>query len=257
MIPKLKKVIEEEVDKHIKHSKLPEKWYCPYSNREEFEIMRQHFNKNWVFIEPNGTSGCCNNNDYNNWAYEDNVYGEKITFEQFKKYVLNKETMEKKIIGYKLIKPEYETAAVKITGFMGSSPGRFSNFMLTAGKQGFANDLEKAGVLDLWFEPIYEEKYVPKKGDYITFTGGEDKGKTVKVTDVSEDIAHMYWIEHFPPIVIKGVKAKFEGNNVSFGCQTYSKEFVFQLVGLLDKSGLSIEHEKEIRQVDNYFSNFE
>jgi hypothetical protein len=282
----------EEWNETVNGLTLPDKWCVKINddNREILDSWRKAQpdyleNKNiplhnYLVSDKNWDKTYCS---YAKNLPEDGEYKE-ITFEQFKKYVLNKETMEKKIIGYKLIKPEYETAAIKITDFSDEGPGSFSVFMLTAGKQGFANNLEKAGVLDLWFEPIYEEKYVPKKGDYITFTEGKGKGDTVKVIDVSTNFDHMYWIKHYPKsfsgggfgykpyknafrkatdeeikklntptIIIKGYEAKFTEDVVTFGCKKYTKEFVADIVDFLDQTGLGIDYEKEIRQVDNYF----
>ncbi len=68
--------------------------------------------------------------------------------------------MEKEIIGYKLIKPKYRQAAIEITGFYGDSE-RFIEYMCkeTNVKDGnFVKNLKEAGVLDLWFEPVYKQE---------------------------------------------------------------------------------------------------
>lgn len=90
----------------------------------------------------------------------------EITFEEFKKYVLKNNNMEnKKIIGYKLIKPEYEEATLKIVG---------SPFLkLDSNNKGFdlyiegcyVKKVKDAGVLDLWFREVYEKEF--KIGDWI------------------------------------------------------------------------------------------
>jgi hypothetical protein len=83
------------------------------------------------------------------------------------KEFLKEETMEKKIIGYKLTKPEYEKAANQITGT--------ENLILHSQNYNFQIDtiaydrVVKAGVLDLWFEPVYEEEKF-KVGDWVTTT---------------------------------------------------------------------------------------
>jgi hypothetical protein len=66
--------------------------------------------------------------------------------------------MEKKILGYKLIKPEYEQAAIKITEFCVGGTYSFYEYMCIAGNAGYAELLRKAGVLDLWFKPVYESQ---------------------------------------------------------------------------------------------------
>lgn len=88
---------------------------------------------------------------------------------------------EKKIIGYKLIKPEYKEAAEKV--------GNFSNFETfehfeTISSQTTINvyrkiveKFKKAEVLDLWFKPVYEpekpiEKVITVNGVKITIKQG-------------------------------------------------------------------------------------
>lgn len=62
----------------------------------------------------------------------------------------------KKIIGYKLTKPEYEEAALKLSSEACTQKEiknlKVSTHNLTIPK------LKEAGVLDLWFEPVYEEE---------------------------------------------------------------------------------------------------
>lgn len=111
----------------------------------------------------------------------------ELTFEQFEKYVLkSKESknMEKKIIGYKLKEDfkQYEEAAIIIATISKES---FYSWIPKVGYN-FSNGSElyfrfkKAGVLNLWFEPVYEEsskelyfgkvKFTIKKGDNYATT---------------------------------------------------------------------------------------
>jgi hypothetical protein len=67
------------------------------------------------------------------------------------------ENMERKIKAYKLVKPKYEIAAAKILSSGNSLYGMI----------GAPIDIEKlkeAGVLDLWFEPVYEEEKIELLG---------------------------------------------------------------------------------------------
>ncbi len=66
--------------------------------------------------------------------------------------------IEKKIIGYKLAKEEYEASCQA----MGKD---FKKSYQIAVNSPFAVTFRKAGVLDLWFEPVYEESY--KVEDWI------------------------------------------------------------------------------------------
>ena len=73
--------------------------------------------------------------------------------------------MEKEIIGYKLIKPEYEQVAVKIVQIKSKS---INNTAKTFKELDHVEDLDfqsrsysaeilkESGVLDLWFEPVYK-----------------------------------------------------------------------------------------------------
>jgi hypothetical protein len=99
------------------------------------------------------------------WEISDNKpdgYTE-ITFEQFKKHILKQDIMGKEIIGYKLKEDckQYELAAAKIVDCKGAK---------LYGLVNASSDIEKlkeSGVLDLWFEPVYEEeKKLPKINGY-------------------------------------------------------------------------------------------
>jgi hypothetical protein len=85
-----------------------------------------------------------------------------LTFQEFKQKYLNME--EKKIIGYKLTKPEYNDVAIKIAKIENPSWSGFkeNNFLksneMCRDYLGYVENLKKAGVLDLWFEAVYEEE---------------------------------------------------------------------------------------------------
>lgn len=115
--------------------------------------------------------------DWDSGGYNTQKY-ELVTIEQLKKHYLQKseetnqqppimENKEKKIIGYKLVKKEY-LEAVKVmvsdswtwnyaeenilkSGWHFAAPDREG--------EGIASIFRKAGVLDLWFEPVYEIEY--------------------------------------------------------------------------------------------------
>lgn len=92
-----------------------------------------------------------------------------IEFNQIKNFMENK-----KIIGYKLIKPEYRKAVAKIVedqiDFLEEF---FDNLFLCNNLNAFSiTNLEKARVLDLWFEKVYEKEkqivkmYSSNKGEF-------------------------------------------------------------------------------------------
>jgi hypothetical protein len=71
-------------------------------------------------------------------------------------------TENKKIIGYKLIKPEYDRIAIELAGikneqWWGFRKDQFrKNSENCRNYENYVNNLKKAGVLDVWFEPIYQ-----------------------------------------------------------------------------------------------------
>lgn len=92
-----------------------------------------------------------------------------IEFNQIENFMENK-----KITGYKLIKPEYRKAVAKIVedqiDFLEEF---FDNLFLCNNLNAFSiTNLEKAKVLDLWFEKVYEKEkqivkmYSSNKGEF-------------------------------------------------------------------------------------------
>lgn len=110
---------------------------------------------------------------------------------------LNQSTMEKKIIGYKLIKPEYANVSANIVGW---NHPMYKLEKVT--DQEYIKKLQKAGVLDLWFEPVYEQLF--KEGDSIIFLksfDGVDAGHIAKITIIRKDGAHhpdSVWLSYSP-----------------------------------------------------------
>lgn len=73
--------------------------------------------------------------------------------------------MYKKLIGYKLIKPEYKEASDALLNDACVKWDKAANFRgyyhLILNSETISN-LKIAGVLDLWFEPVYEESVIPE-----------------------------------------------------------------------------------------------
>lgn len=72
-----------------------------------------------------------------------------VFFEKYPKQV-------REIIGYEIIKPEYAEAAAKIVSERISSTELLD--ILAESNNYYAQRLHEAGVLDLWFKPIYKEE---------------------------------------------------------------------------------------------------
>ena len=94
-----------------------------------------------------------------------------ITAEDFIKRSEEK-IMKKEIIGYKLTKPEYKEAVEKILGGELKSYGEF-NF-----RDGstYHKLLKEAGVMDIWFEPVYK-----KEDKFHTINHGNGDSFQVKI----------------------------------------------------------------------------
>lgn len=149
---------------------LPEKWCVLRDTKEKGEILSEWANKD------SGTSSHVGWKD-GNYIHSDNIdesltprsgvkalgYTE-ITLEQFKKYVLKQEDMDKEIIGYKLKEDceKYIPALDEVCKCFS-----FGNHMFDIGSV-YYEAFEEAGVLNLWFEPIFKEKF--KVGDWVMET---------------------------------------------------------------------------------------
>lgn len=163
-IEEFKKYVLNQENNMGKEFELPLKWYVK-ATKENEKILRD-----W------------RKGDYTSWhnnlvMFSDKMWGSlgslsynyvEITFEQFKKYVLKENNMkEKEIIGYKLIKPEYREAARLIHpyGQYLSSDKLISTYgdPYLPVNDDTTNAMRKAGVLDIWFEPVYKSSEVTIK----------------------------------------------------------------------------------------------
>ena len=140
---------------------LPEKWCIKDCKKvTEYGAKRFHHKMGNIWED----AYLCIDESSGKYNYLKKKYNyTEITFEQFKKYVLKNNNMEnnKQIIGYKLIKEEYREAAYKI-----ANVSCFFNGMVDFEENCYIEkNLKEAGVLDLWFEKVYEKEF--KVGDWI------------------------------------------------------------------------------------------
>lgn len=170
LIPGYTLISFEEFERYVlkkeQEFKLPAKWVINRTTSEEWETITTWFNekgKNRYFKRNMGCpymhfpeNGCASHNKIREGYTE-------ITFEQFKKYILKENIMKKEIIGYKF-KPNCER--FKKAAFEIVQPSDIEDFEAFKEKGQYVNmiancptktKLEKAGILDLWFEPVYEE----------------------------------------------------------------------------------------------------
>ncbi len=138
-------------------------------------------------------------NGNNDWLYIDGKFAEIIENQQDK-------DMKKEIIGYKLKNLKHRKAALALCpGSMYLSTDRLLNradkpYLLRGCENHIA--LQEAGVLDLWFEPVYvKELSLPKLGGY---------------------------------------EGKLEGNTLSYGCKSVDINDVIQLTSSLENVSISI-----------------
>lgn len=109
----------------------------------------------------------------------------ELTLEQWDKIINKKEEiMDKEIIGWKLKEDceQYESAALKLVNssrFYSFAEGY--NFAINSENE---SSLKKAGVLELWFEPVYKEEFKIGNWIYIINTG---TSVTCPLTDTGKE----------------------------------------------------------------------
>lgn len=147
---------------------LPEKWcVCP-KTKKNLEFIKQ-----WAKMYSNNYLSFADNAYTSDMQYYTHVCAavnagyKEIKFEEFKQHVLKEQqTMENKIIGYKWKedKKSFYKAYVAIIN-ISDSVEKISNNIQFAYNADAHIAVKEAGVLDLWFTPVYEESY--KVGDYF------------------------------------------------------------------------------------------
>jgi hypothetical protein len=146
---------------------LPKKW-CIRITEENQDILREwrgHYGEVGGYLHvPVEADSILLNSEWDSSIMNGYV---EITFEQFKDYVLKQENiMKKEFIGYKLTKPEYNRAAGRIAYQFDTDIETNEDGLCEFMKNSVAYDrLKEAGVLNLWFEPVYEEEF--KVGDWV------------------------------------------------------------------------------------------
>jgi hypothetical protein len=236
---------------------FPDKW-CIKQNTDR--IVCNWFNKKYGVASY--ISGCytylVNHSDLDKSIYSNVIpkgYVE-ITFEQFKKYELKQETMGREIIGYK-IKEQYVDFAINLLQPKNFDRNHFLNAEInfTNSDNRWYNTILKAGVLDIWFEPVYGEEF--KVGDWVTLNN-ESNIKYNHVGQITElDIQkNIYWwgtlgyssgaenlrkatpeeIEEATTIKIGDYEAEFEGKIVSFNGVGYDFSELIILRDLMNRN---------------------
>jgi hypothetical protein len=131
-----------------------------------------HTFKNWDFVTKRGESiDKFDNGDHRLMMFDDLT---RISFGEWQRLPEDEpmeqsepEIITEKIYGYKLIKPQYHSAVKEILNaedaemwfnacFDSNLRQLGCNFKTSVGEGAIEQILRKAGVLDLWFEPVYE-----------------------------------------------------------------------------------------------------
>jgi hypothetical protein len=248
---------------------LPEKWCIKYSE-EVGNFFNQKANTN-CYINASFQKGFLHRYNITNEdilkgtnqgrsfyeAYIRKGYTE-ITIEQFRE-ITNTNVMKKEIKGYKLMFAEYYKTVSKLlyNHYNGST------FIMTCIKQPKQIEiLKEAGVLDLWFEPVYND-ITYKIGDIVYIFGTNSDGarrfnktfakiieidklddKPYVVTNHNDNGIYFTDIRHATPEeieeynkpklpIINGYAGKIEGNLIIYGndCAKIPIEFFEAKVG--------------------------
>lgn len=205
---------------------LPERWYFKTSKRSpERKVANEYIGLDKGFALDDDVVFYTYRKT---WSNITPFSGTEITYEQFQKYVLTANTMgdtkqenSKKIIGYKLIKPEYTEAALKISGK--SIAGDEDDLLLLDQYPDSIKAWRQAGVLDLWFEPVYEseEKTIDMGGFKLTVKDGKCFHKTEDITQYVKELVSFYNVEK----TFAGYTARVEDITFSkTGCQSYNSQ---------------------------------
>jgi hypothetical protein len=215
---------------------LPEKWFVTRTE-ENYKVINDWFTENqsrdWGYMNPLGPvfSETLHGNWFTSKQPKAKEHAE-ITFEQFKKYILNtNKVMSKKLIGYNL-KPEFknmQNAASYIAFQNGGWTNENPQFSI-----GYRDDqiirLSQANVLDLWFDKVYK-----KENRKETYHLGD---KAILVTFKEDGIfadGKKFDIQPFKELIhktnINGYS--FVITEFQIGCTTVKRE---QLQDLLDRA---------------------
>lgn len=187
----------------------------------------------------------------------------EISFDTFKRLVLKQNDMkDREIIGYKLKDAceKYREAAEQIAGYHTCSMP-LEHFLEKYQWGDFKKCLEKAGVLNLWFDAVYAEEL--NVGDWITYIGNKTtictNGKAYKLLEIDRD----GWIWHvcdtgerngynkknyrkatpeeikaaqYPQIEVNGYKGEFFDDYVKFGCAKIEKAYILKINDILSNT---------------------
>ncbi len=175
-----KEITFEQFKEHVLAVKgfvLPEKW-CIKRDKGNYKTVNRFFNdgcEGKPYIDNDGYMHFPNTANFKGFKTANHNFSviqggyKEITFEQFKTHVLEQKNMTKKIVGYNLVKKQYEDSVRAITGSSWWNNNATTNLATRGwnfsyvegvnrpGDVSIYGALAQAGVIDLWFEPVYGE----------------------------------------------------------------------------------------------------
>lgn len=209
----------------------------------------------------------------------DNLYLRCEGFKEFKENFNKEKEMEKEIIGWKLVKPEYNEAALKIANLVDWGVS-YRDKKIDAHTPQTIERLKEAGVLDLWFKAVYAPEF--KVGEWVTWTiTPMVTGKIVKYNNdacyaldvkgnlVSHDSCHRKYLRKATEEEIKKASIslpKINGKQcvdngdktITCGCTTKSFDWILGVFYAMDYfimiSETKITYE-EMKQIVEYINN--
>lgn len=278
----------EQWNEIVNGFKLPEIWAIKQSISEEACEWFRRFSRT-------RTAGIRGNYDYMVYYSDKNetdfLYNLpknciEITIEQFKKYILKQDNMKKytieelktneKLLVYIDTKEEFHKIVKHCGQFVS---GYYGKHCYNIVQRTYSTSSTKTNVgsyntdsIIVTFDQIdFKEKVVAYKtikrmpglpvGTKFTNDGGgwvSEDGEWGFNDDVINDTEFFEPVyETIPVIDIRGYVAKFDfkERTVSFGCQTYTEQFVNSLVEFKNNSGLRIDEFDKIKQVFEVFKN--
>lgn len=105
----------------------------------------------------------------------------------------------REIIGYKLKKEckQYKDAALQISNTIGNWENSLATYDISIFQKNYINRLTEAGILELWFIPVYKEEEF-KIGDIVVMLKDYSfpilKDKIFKLLKPQGEISEIYWV---------------------------------------------------------------
>lgn len=234
---------------------IPEKWCVRAKNESEQREIVRYFDK-FYFVE--GTFDYMTVGTYfhypkhDDWCTSNKVekgYHE-LSFEQFVEYFLTKKIdLEKtfnqmkedkkdarRIARYKLVKPEYQLAFSAIM-----KANETTNWEFSVGSECWER-ANKTKVLDLWFEPIYEEifeRIVLGTGKItVKISSGKIEVEGDNEISVKDLIIIKNNISSVDSTMIRGTKKNYNviyPEEVKIGCSTFTRSELNNIIEVYDR----------------------